>query len=59
VILTTEPVFAAIFGYWLAGDRLVPFQIFGAALILAALVVSEVAPVIMRRRKQTYEKGGV
>jgi hypothetical protein len=37
----------------------VAVQIFGAALILAALVVSEVAPVIMRRRKQTYEKGGV
>ena len=59
MILTTEPVFAAIFGYWLAGDRLVPVQIFGAALILSALVVSEVAPVIMSRRKQTYEKGGV
>lgn len=24
VILTTEPVFAAVFGYWLAGDRLLP-----------------------------------
>ncbi|HEV8044862.1 MAG TPA: hypothetical protein VGP38_06770 [Rubrobacter sp.] len=23
MILTTEPVFAALFGYWLAGDRLV------------------------------------
>jgi drug/metabolite transporter (DMT)-like permease len=23
VILTMEPVFAALFGYWLAGDRLV------------------------------------
>ena len=29
VILTAEPVFAALFGYWLAGDRLVLVQIFG------------------------------
>jgi drug/metabolite transporter (DMT)-like permease len=59
VILTTEPVFAALFGYRLAGDRLVDVQIFGVALILSALVVGEVAPVIMSRRKQTYEKGDV
>jgi drug/metabolite transporter (DMT)-like permease len=59
VILTMEPVFAALFGYWLAGDRLVPVQIFGAALILSALVVAEVAPVVMSRRKQTYGKGDV
>lgn len=59
VILTTEPVFAALFGYWLAGDRLVAIQIFGAALILSALVVGEVAPVIMGRGKQTHKKGDV
>jgi drug/metabolite transporter (DMT)-like permease len=51
VILTMEPVFAAFFGYWLAGDRLVPVQIVGAALILSALVVGEVLPVL-RWRKQ-------
>src|SRR3712207_9589258 len=27
IILTMEPVFAALFGYWLAGDRLVAVQI--------------------------------
>jgi len=59
VMLTMEPVFAALFGYWLAGDRLVLVQIIGVALILSALVVGEVAPVIMSRRKQTYEKGDV
>ena len=50
VILTMEPVFAALFGYWLAGDRLVPVQIFGAVLILSALVVGEVSPALQRRK---------
>ena len=48
IILTMEPVFAALFGYWLAGDRLVAVQIFGAALILSALFLGEVMPVLRR-----------
>ena len=50
IILTMEPVFAAFFGYWLAGDRLVPVQIAGAVLILSALFVGEVAPVLRSRK---------
>jgi drug/metabolite transporter (DMT)-like permease len=57
VILTTESVFAALFGYWLAGDRLVPVQILGGALILLALVGGEVLPVLTKKRKKTHEKG--
>jgi drug/metabolite transporter (DMT)-like permease len=49
IILTMEPVFAAIFGYWLAGDRLVALQIFGGILILFALVIGEVVPRLGRR----------
>jgi len=48
IILTMEPVFAALFGYWLAGDRLVAVQILGAILILSALVIGEVVPVLRR-----------
>ena len=48
IILTMEPVFAALFGYWLAGDRLVAVQILGALLILSALVIGEVVPVLRR-----------
>src|SRR5918911_3892235 len=48
IILTMEPVFAALFGYWLAGDRLVAVQILGALMILSALVVGEVVPVLRR-----------
>src|SRR5215218_1427743 len=50
IILTMEPVFAAMFGYWLAGDRLVAVQILGALLILSALVIGEVVPVLQRRK---------
>ena len=48
IILTMEPVFAALFGYWLAGDRLVGVQVFGAIMILSALVIGEVVPVLRR-----------
>ncbi len=48
VILTMEPLFAALFGYWIAGDRLVAVQIFGASMILSALVVGEVLPILRR-----------
>ena len=58
VILTTEPVFAALFGYWLTVDRLALVQIFGAALIFSALVASEVAPVVVHTNK-LHEKGDV
>ena len=59
VILTMEPVFAALFGYWLAGDRLVPVQILGALLILSALAVGEVVPVLARgRRKKEGQASG-
>jgi drug/metabolite transporter (DMT)-like permease len=51
IILTMEPVFAAIFGFWLAGDRLSPIQLFGGVLILSALFVGEVLPVLRRRGK--------
>ena len=50
IILTMEPVFAALFGYWLAGDRLSPVQLAGAALILSALFIGEVLPVLRWRK---------
>ncbi len=44
VILTAEPVFAALFGFALAGDRLTPVQLAGGGLILAAVAIVEVLP---------------
>jgi drug/metabolite transporter (DMT)-like permease len=50
IILTTEPIFAAFFGYWLARDRLSPVQLVGAVLILSALFIGEVLPWLQRRK---------
>ena len=50
IILTMEPVFAALFGYLLAGDRLVAVQLIGAALILSALIIGEIMPLLRRRK---------
>lgn len=52
IILTMEPVFAALFGYWLAGDRLNAVQLIGAALVLSALALGEILPVLRRDRKK-------
>lgn len=41
VILTAEPVFAGIFGYWLAGDRLGARGTAGAILIVGAILAAE------------------
>jgi drug/metabolite transporter (DMT)-like permease len=47
VILTLEPVFAALFG-WLAGDRLSGVQIGGGVLMVAALILAEIYPHLRR-----------
>lgn len=43
VILTAEPMFAALTGA-VAGDRLLPRQLLGAALVLAAMYLVELTP---------------
>jgi drug/metabolite transporter (DMT)-like permease len=43
IILALEPVFAALFAAWLLHERLGPRGILGGALVLAGIVVSEVA----------------
>jgi drug/metabolite transporter (DMT)-like permease len=57
VILTTEPVFAGLFGYLLAGERLTGLQLIGAALIISALALSEVIPAWLRRARQGADSG--
>jgi drug/metabolite transporter (DMT)-like permease len=41
LVITMEPVFAGLFGYWLAGDRLSAAGWLGAAVILAGMLVAE------------------
>jgi drug/metabolite transporter (DMT)-like permease len=52
VLLTTEPVFAGVFGYLLAGERLTAVQFTGAALILGALALTEILPAVTAKRRQ-------
>ena len=44
LILASEPAFAGLFGYLLAGDRLGALGWLGAALIMAAIVAVELVP---------------
>lgn len=46
VLLTTEPVFAAVAGFVLAGERLGPLQLVGALTILGAVALSEIVPAV-------------
>lgn len=56
LIFTLEPVFAAIFGYILQGDRLGPIALTGAVLIVGGMLVAELGPYLNRRRgKQATE----
>lgn len=44
LILSSETVFAALFGAWLAGDRLQVSGLAGCGLILACIVLSQLVP---------------
>ena len=50
LLFAMEPVWTAIFGYWLAGDRLGALGWAGAALIMAGIVVAEPAAADALRR---------
>jgi drug/metabolite transporter (DMT)-like permease len=44
IIITMEPLFAAAFGYALAGDRLTPIQIAGAVVMIGAMLMGQLIP---------------
>jgi drug/metabolite transporter (DMT)-like permease len=52
IILSAETVFAALFGYLLMGDRLQAGGIAGCALILACIIIVQIAP-LQRARQRT------
>jgi drug/metabolite transporter (DMT)-like permease len=57
LIITLEPVFAAIFGFWLQGDRLGAVAVAGAALIVGGMLVAELGPYVTgRARMQKHEQ---
>lgn len=56
LILICEPVFSGAFGYFLAGDRLPPERLAGAALILLGIAVTELK--IARKEGRTIRPAG-
>ncbi len=58
VILTMEPVFAGLFGFALAGERLGPLALLGATLIFGALLLVEVGPLVKRQHGPTPGREG-
>jgi drug/metabolite transporter (DMT)-like permease len=50
LLFTLEPMWTALFGYWLAGDRLGTIGWLGAALIMAGILVAEPAAAETLRR---------
>lgn len=57
ILFTGEPVFAALFGYWLLGERLAGQQWLGAALILSAMLLSQ-WPAIRRSIERSRPERG-
>jgi drug/metabolite transporter (DMT)-like permease len=51
MIILTEPIFAAVFGYLLHGDRLTRLQIGGAALMVAAVFAVELHSQLRKNSK--------
>lgn len=50
LILSSETVFAALFGAWLAGDRLEPHGLAGCGLIFACILASQLVPLLRPAR---------
>jgi drug/metabolite transporter (DMT)-like permease len=50
LIYTLEPVFAAIFSIWLAGDRLTAIGWCGGGLIIVGMIVAEIWPIFQEKR---------
>jgi drug/metabolite transporter (DMT)-like permease len=46
IILSSETVFAALFGAWLMGDRLGSAALAGCALILAGIILVQLLPLL-------------
>jgi drug/metabolite transporter (DMT)-like permease len=52
LIFTLEPVFAAMFGIALHGDRFGPIALSGGALILAGMIIAELGPQLRLARSR-------
>jgi drug/metabolite transporter (DMT)-like permease len=55
ILFSAEPVFGAVFGVWLAGERFGPRDAAGAALVMAAVAFTVFAP---RNEPSPVQAGG-
>ena len=53
IILSAETLFAALFGYWLMGDRLNSVGLLGCGLILAGILLVQCLPMLTAGAKAT------
>lgn len=53
IILSSETLFAALFGYWLMGDRLNSAGLLGCGLILASMLLVQLMPMWQMLRART------
>jgi drug/metabolite transporter (DMT)-like permease len=53
IVLSSETLFAALFGYWLMGDRLAPAGLAGCALILGSLLLVQLLPLLQTARSSS------
>jgi drug/metabolite transporter (DMT)-like permease len=57
MIMGLEPIFAAVFGYLLHGDRLTAVQLMGAVVMIAAVFMVELYP-LLRKRSPSHTPNG-
>jgi len=57
LIFVLEPVFAALFAYLLLGERLGPYGLAGAALVLLAMMIAELRPKRRRAARAAAARG--
>lgn len=48
ILFSMEAVFAALFGYWLLNEILLPLQVFGCLLILVAMLMAQLRHIFTR-----------
>ncbi len=53
ILFSMEAVFAALFGYWLLNETLLPLQIFGCLLILTAMLLAQLRQLLPSSRIET------
>lgn len=52
ILLSMEAPFAALFGWLMLSERLVPIQVLGCGLMLAAMLLAQISPLMRANRRE-------